>query len=258
MTDAGRGVDSLGIFLTGGAANTDPAASLGGVISTKLVHGMSAIFAPPVPALDIGQIYPASGEGDATLVIDGTGDGVLYTPPGGEAGTKVTILAGETKVVAGFAESAALSMTREAGLEMGGPGTLKLVFPMNGVLSMSNVASADRIAGITTYRAMVLSALGVFGVINIRLWMPPVVGAQAVFSLATEPVIAGAVQSIASETIAPTGLSFVTPTTEVAALTIVSIASGTSVGLWIRRVFPAAGLVAAQEEFHLAMKYKGA
>jgi len=62
---------------------------------------------------------------------------------------------------------------------------------------------------------------------------------------------------VANELIAPAAVSFVTPTTEGAALTIPVIGPGDYVGLWIRKVFPI-GTVAPNEEFQLAMKYLGA
>lgn len=258
MGEITEGIDALGIFLTGGSSNRDPAASLGGAVSSTRLRGMGPILDDPVPALRIDNVFPASGEGDGTIAVDSDGK-VVYTPPGGSAGTPVAIAAGESKIVAGAEDDKAIRVYRESGLDLDGTGTAGLVYPLEGALSHGNVSDAQRIAGVTTYRAVMLVAQGsVFPVVDIRLWMPPVEGAQAVYSLATEvPGSGGSIQTIADETTAPTALTWSTPTTEGSALMVSSIAVGASLGLWIRRVFPSGGQVAVQEDFQLAMKYKG-
>lgn len=253
-----QAVDSLSLFLTGGSSNTSSSASLGGARSSHKSLGLSPIVDEfPIPALRIDNVLPACGEGEATLST--SGNLVTFTPPGGTAGTPVAILAGESKVVAGSDVNKAIRLYREAGLEIARPpGGLTLLFPANGVLGHADVNNVQRAAGVTTYRGAALVAPGPNGVIDLRLWLPPVVGAQAVYSIATEVPVAGAIQTIANELTAPTGVVWVTPTIEGTALVIPGISgSGGWIGLWIRRVFPV-GIVAARENVQLATKFKGA
>lgn len=260
MPSTDRLVDALGLFLTGGATNTNPDLSLGGLPSSRRVRGLGSIVDYPiVAALRIDNVYPANGEGVGTLSITATGE-LTWTPPGASAGTPVAVPAGESRIVAGTDANKAVRVFKEAGLTAL-PSTseaVELVPIMNGALAHANVSHAQRLAGVTTYRAIALVAPGAYGVTDLRLWMPPVADAQAVFSLATETPVAGSIQTIANETTAPTGLSWSTPTSEGSALRIPPISPGSPIGLWIRRVFPASGSMNVKVTFKLSMKYKGA
>ena len=259
MASADRLVDGLTLFLTGGASNTDPALSLGGIPSSVRVRGMGVQITNPIQAIRVDNVYPACGEGDGTLTIDAN-ESLVFTPPGGSAGTPVAIAEGTSKIVAGLDVDQAIRVYRVAGgnYEVGRTMNLLFVNAMNGVFGQSNLTSAQRVAGRTTYRCLALRALDtLYGVTTILLWTPAVSGAQAAFSLAVEDPVAGAVQTIANETTAPSGVSWSSPTTEGVALRIDAISPNNFKGLWIRRVFPAAGTVAAREGFQLAMTYKG-
>jgi len=257
MTDIGTQVDSLGFFLTGGANNDDPDASLGGVVSSSRVIGLGPLISSPVPSVRVDHVYPAVAKGDAEMSVDSNGD-LVFTPPGGTAGTPVTIAAGESKVITGADANKAMVVFREAGLNFSGVGKLSLLGVLNGTLAMANVTDAQRVAGVTTYRGVMFMAQGLHGVTDIRLWLPPVAGAQGVFSIGVEAAVGDSIQIIPDETTAPVAVVFSTPTTEGAALVIPGVSAGACVGLWIRRVFPAAGTVDPQEDFQLAMKYIGA
>lgn len=257
MPDTGLGVDALGIFLSGGANNSDPDASLGGAVSTTRVRGLGSRLVTPIPALILEEAYAANGEGTGALTIDTSGD-LAWTPPGGSAGTPVTIAAGETKIVAGSDSSKAVRVTREAGLAWTGADAPQLVAPMNGWFGMGNVSSAERVAGKTTYRAVILSAVGAGDVLDPSAWFPAVGGAQATYSVAFEAAPGGVIQTIADEETAPTGLSWSSPTTEGGATVGSDIPTGEYLGMWIRRVFPSSGAVSAREEAQLALKFKGA
>jgi hypothetical protein len=260
VVDGLQGVDGLGLYLTGGSSNTDPDLSLGGVISSKEVRGLGPIISNPIPAMRIDQVMAANGEGIGLLSADASGD-LTYTPPGGSAGSSVSIAAGETKIVSGADVNKALRVFRESGLSMVqtlGGAALNLRIAMNGVLAQANVANADRVAGLATYRALMLSAHGPFGVLRVRIWLPPVAGLQSTFAIGLDPVIGSPIQTIVDEETAPIGVSFSSPTTEGAALTVQVIGPGNPRGLWIRRTFPAAGVVSALEKVQMALKYEGA
>lgn len=250
---------ALGIFLTGGASNSDPASSLGGVFSSTRVRGMGGILqVDRIPAVRIDNILPGCGEGAASIHVDANGD-LVFTAPDGEEGDPVTVVEGASGVLEGSSRDKAVLVTRLAdwSYPLGKNMPMTLVHAMNGVLAQGNLTSAQRAAGRTTYRAIVLSGARPAGVGNIKLWMPPVGGAQATFSLAVEIPSGGALQTIANETTAPTGVSWVTPTTEAGALLIPWISYGHYMGLWIRRVFPPAGTVTPREAFQLSMTYRG-
>lgn len=252
-----RLVDGLQLFLTGGASNANPDLSLGGAASSVRVRGLGAIVANPIPSIRVDNVLPANGEGDATLSVDLSGD-LVYTPPGGPPGAPVAVGEGESAIVAGSASNKALRVYREAGLglPLGSLMRLKLVDVLNGVFGHKNVSSAQRVAGVTTYRALMLRAPAL-AVTDLRLWFPPVVGLQAVYSLAVEVPVSGSIQTIANETTAPTGRTWVTPTSEGGSVVVDSIDAAGRLGLWIRKVFPPGGTVSSRENVQLAMKFRG-
>jgi hypothetical protein len=244
---------ALDFFLVG---SSDPDASLGGAPSTTRARSLAPVIDNPIPALIVERVLSACGEGSATLEVDSSGD-VVFTPPGGAAGTPVSIAAGSTELVTGTDTNKGILLTRDADLPLdGGPSELTLVDAMNGFLGMSNVSNAQRAAGVTTYRAAMLTNENEDDTVQaIKLWFPAST-TQATYSIATEdPSTSGSIQTIADENTAPTGVSWVTPTSEATALEIASLAAGDSIGIWIRRVFPV-GTVAAREDVQLAMSFK--
>ena len=250
-------MDALGFLLTGGAGNDNPDASLGGVVSSSRVIGLGPLMTSPIPSVRVDLVYPAVALGDAEVAVDINGN-LVFTPPGGSPGTPVTIAAGETKVVQGADTNKAMRIFREAGLNFSGVGNLELLGVLNGALAMANVTDAQRVAGVTTYRGLMLTAQGIHGVLDVRLWLPPIVAAQGVFSIGLETAVGNTIQIIADEETAPAAVVFSTPITEGGALVIPNISPGFHQGLWIRRVLPPAGTVDPQEDFQLAMKYLGA
>ena len=261
MSSTGRGVDALGFYLTGGAtgvSNKDPDASLGGVITTtRRVLEQGFFMSSPIPAVRIDHVSGANGAGDGTLAVDASGN-LTWTPPGGSIGTAVTIAAGGSAVLAGADGDQALRVYRESGLQFSGVSTVELVSAMNGVVGQSSLTSAQRVTGRTTYRALALKAIGDYRAAEIRVWLPPVSGAQASWSVAVESPVAGSVQTIATEATDPTGLAFVSATSLATALVIPFVSSGDWVALWVKRVFPALGTVSPSERVDLAVSYMGA
>ncbi len=231
--------DGLSLFLTGGATNGNPDASLGGLGSSVRMRGLGAIVrGTPIPALQILNVSPACGEGSATLQVDVSGN-LIFTPPGDVAGVPVTPISGGSVIVTGANGLKHVRVYQEAGLPFY-PGTtfLTLIDILNGVLGQRNVTNAQRLAGVTTYRALMLSAPGPTALQQVSLWTPPVLGGQASYQLALETPVAGAIQTIANETTAPTAVSFGTYTSPTAPLVVYVMASGSLMGLWIKRVFP--------------------
>lgn len=259
MAEVDVGTDVLGLFLTGGSNNTDPDASLGGAISTTRIRGLGALVNPPlevIPGLRIDHVHPASGEGLGVIEVGDDGS-LTYQAPGGAAGVPVPIAAGESKILLGDTVNKAVRVYREVNMlfPVGRQCNLNLLFAMNGALGQKNLTSAQRVAGRTTYRCIAAKA-GAQWAFSPGFWFPPVAGAQAVYSIAVENPVAGSVQTIPDETTAPTGVTWYTPTTELGAFHFPSIPTGEFKGLWIRRVFPPAGVVAVRENVQLAMTYK--
>lgn len=252
MTQAFTKHDMTALYLSGGAANNRASASLGGLISSRLVMGMVPQYDVVVPGVIVEDATPENLEGEATIAI--TNDVAVYTPPDGNAGEGVTVAAGERKILYGADKTKAIRLYRPAGYLFSGVARFKLVDALNGVLGMGNVSHAHRISGATHYRAFFVKAID--DVNAVKLWVTTT--GQSTYSLAYESPVSGAIQTIANETTSPTGRTWVDAVSQGTALSLGSLTEGQIVGVWIRRVFPPAGVMASKEMMSLHLQHLGA
>lgn len=258
--DAFRGPDGLGIYLTGaaadGAAQPDPAVSLGGYRSATeiaqvghLEHGVSG-------ELRVAWASGAVGPGLAS-VAPGEGGLVLTTASG--SGSAVSLVAGASAVLTSADPDEAVRIERsESSATPASRGASECQgMPVYGGLGMAPVTEAQRASGVTTYRAVMLYAHGAYGCPSVRVWVGSQ-PSQGTVSLATETPSSGAIQTIADETAAPTGLSWSAPATEAAALAVGTIHSGGMAGLWLRRALPAGASGSVSEEPEIRVSYVAA
>ena len=261
MATAYNRSDALGLYLSGsasdGAAQTDPAACLGGFRSSTQLRALGALVSGPIPQVIVRHITGANGAGTALIRTDGAGD-YYFTGPSGTEGAAVAIADGETALIEDTdTDMAARIEIDGTALALGATMTLTLVWPVNNVLGMGNVANADRVAGLTTYRALMLYVHSASGVLHPRVWLDDS-GCQSTYSIALEaPAADHSIQTIADESTDPIGLSWSEPTTKETGLHLATLGAAKNYGLWIRRVFPPAGTVASYESFTLSLSFYG-
>ena len=251
MTEAYTGHDRIGLYLSGGANNQSPSLALGGAISSRLVWGMAPQYINAVAGAIVEDATPENGSGTATVLI--SGDQVTYTPPGGVPGASETILGGERKILSGADETKAIRLYRVSGESFSGVLSFTLIDVMNGVVSMGNVSDADRVSGNTWYRAFFVKAHDTAA--QIKLWVTTT--GQSTYALAAEAPVSDSIQTIADELTAPIGVSWVNAVSEGTALNIGSLSAGQTYGVWIRKIFPAAGTIAAEETVNLHQSHQG-
>lgn len=243
------GSEVVGFFLSGGASNASPAASLGGIISSQKMLGMYPQIIEPVAGLVVEDATPECGPGEASIVV--AGGEVRFSPPAGAAGAAKAVAEGERVFIPGGTATMGVWVYRAAGLAFEGTCTLRLVDQLNGALSMSDIPDADRAAGVVCYRALFLKRLGAAGTVS--LWVTT--DGQSTYALAEEePDVDDEIQTIADEETAPSGLSWEAAVNEGSALAVAGLALDEFTGIWIRRTFPAAGSVAANEQVNLHVK----
>lgn len=245
------GQEIVGVFLSGGADNFKPSDCLGGGISAHRLLGLYPIMGNAIPGLVIEDVNPECGEGAASIFI--SGGEATFTPPDGLAGTAIPVAEGESKFLRGQDHTKGIWINRIAGEEFQGTCTFTLVDQFGGAFSMSDIPSADRAAGLVTYRAVFLTRLGELG--RIFMWMTT--DGQSSFALASEePESDGSIQTISDDETAPSGLSWVNAVSEGTALEVASLGEDASIGVWIRRTFPAAGVVSADEQVNFHLKFE--
>lgn len=241
---------SLGIYLTGGSSNLDPNASLGGLPSNSEYTELGAKITKPIPGLQFLKAFSENGEGVGTLRVNADEE-LLYTPPGDSEGDPLSIEVDETVIIGGVDDTKALMVKRVSrDLAFTGLMSLEFVRKANGVLAMDNLSNAEREAGRTTYRCIILKNHGLVNLQNLLLWV--ITGPQATYSLGVEtPESDGSVQEISDEETAPSDVSFQEVMGVGNALEIPVIGPGDSIGVWIKKEFPASGVVAGKEEVDL-------
>jgi hypothetical protein len=166
MSDEMTRADSLRLLHSGAASVNDPqtdqAASLGGNRSSTEIEMLGVAIASPISNITVEHVAGLNGPGTGTLTATGD-DTLTWTPPGGTAGTAVTIADSETKVIEGGGSDGAskyVRVTRTSATALSGAATLTLTDVLNNVVGFDNISSAQAASGVTQYRAIFLRNAG--------------------------------------------------------------------------------------------------
>lgn len=249
----------LNMYLTGvaadGNAQTNPNASLGGKRSGTILKSLSASAPVNVTGAVIVDVSANCGVGNSTLAYVFTGQTLAFTAPGDTAGAAVAVGANGTYELYSGTTSKYIIVTVTAASLAGTnkSDTIALANLMDNFFD--SVTSAEAVAGRTEYRSLIIkndSANTMYGAI---IWL----GQNTPFTfdevqIGIEATAANAIQVIAAETTAPTGITFSLAATEGAALAIGDLAAGATYGVWIRRVVSATTTRYAANNFMLNVK----
>ena len=234
MPNLATRADSLRFHHTGaasaGAAQTNPAACLGGYRASTEMAGLGfCVDGSHILNLRIDYASHANGTGEATITAVGP-DTIRYTPPSDDAGADLYIANGDSIIIEGADAEKYLRVTRMSTDSLMGTTTLQMFDSVNNAVGFDNVTGVEEDAGDTEYRAIALYNAGAFEITNVKAWL----GASGP-AIGYESPSSDAIQTIANEGTAPSGISWNTGTTAGAGLAIGPIAAGQWVGLWIKR-----------------------
>jgi hypothetical protein len=265
-------------YLSGGATgagNTDPTVSIGGLLSSQEILSQTATR---VTSLITGvTIINASGNGlgTGTLTYSSTGGTLSWSPYGGAAGTAVDVSVDGTYYIQGANNGGALYVT-VVNANLPNATTSDTVTIANQTQKLlDNVSKAESNAGMVDYRMVWLVNEGTVAddddKLEVKLWINETTPGQdsIAIGLATQaasdgtgtPGVGDCPEVLANDTTAPAGVTFTTPTTEAAALSIGTLSStaGTTnaKAVWLRRTVPA-GVTEAEPNntFSLAVSAK--
>lgn len=249
----------LNIYLTGVAADGDaqanPNASLGGKRSGTILKSLSPSAFVNITGAAVVDVSANCGAGSATLAYALTGQTLAFTAPGDTAGTPVAVGAGGTyELYSGTASKYIIVTVTAAGL----PGinqsdTITLASLIDNFFD--SITGAEAAAGSTEYRALIVKNDSAYTMYNTAAWLAqntPFPNDEV--WVAIEATVANAIQSIASETTAPAGLTWSLAATEGAALAIGNLAAGATYGIWIKRVVSPTANRYAANNFMLTVK----
>lgn len=236
--------------LSGGAANTSAAAALGGAMST--VAGGRVLSQSTTGLVITGVVIDdamGQAEGDGSLFFDFSATSLRWTPPGGVAGTAVTVSSDGTYAIQGGNNGGVLLVTVTAASLPSSDQT--------NVITVSNVANniwddvskADSQAGDIEYRGLYWeNADGADAILDAKFWINTQTPGQDVIAIADgDEAVNVALEIIADENTAPVGPVFSGPTSYDTGIALpASMAAGDYKGWWIRRTVPAGVTQAVQ------------
>lgn len=244
MAEVFRGPDALHVYLTGaveeGIGQYDHALSLGGARSGARVSTMTVQRVTAFPGLRLRHVGAANGIGTGRLFAGGANK-LKWAAPGEGYGALVEILDGQTRVLYSATPSKYIVVERTSVLPLSGVENIQIADTANNVIGMSNFTTAQSTAGSAKRRGLILKNLGELSITNLKAWVDEALDTR--LRIASESVVDGAIQTIANETTAPTGLSWSTPT-EASPLTIGTVSAGALTGLWVER-YVSAGATAS-------------
>lgn len=242
------------VYLSGGAGNTSPNASLGGIISsstTVLSQEGTMSTMTGVTILDAVD----NAEGSGTLAFIKATNEFKWTPPGGSVGAGVTVSGNAEIVVQGGGTGAGyirLSIVFASLPGADASRTVTIAYDHENLFD--DVTKEQALAGLTEYRCVYLkNTHGTDTASGVVVWIFADTNGGDSLAIGLDPAgngngtSTGVATTIADEDDVPSGVSFSAPLTEGAALSIGTLTTGQARAIWIRRTVPASTNTAVPE-----------
>lgn len=237
----------LKFILSGGAANTDPAAALGGAISTA---GGGVILSQSITASTIGGVTydDAAGNalGNGTVTFTASGQTLQWTPPGGAIGPAVAVGTNGTYTLYGADGLGQVKVTVVAASLPGTDASQSPTIANQTNKLFDDIVQAEAASGDTEYRCFyVKNDHASDSMTGVKLWINSDASGADSLAIALDLAgVNGTADTIADESTAPSpSLTFTAPADESSALDIGTLTAGQYYGVWVRRTVPAAIVV---------------
>jgi hypothetical protein len=247
----------IGLFLSGGAGNTNPNASLGGIISTTrfLSQNTTGNTIAGVTINDAAENTVGSG----TLSYLVAGQTLTWTPPSGAAGTAVAVGTNGSYIIRGSGTTAGyLRVTVVAASLPVANATNTIVVSNRDNNLFDDVTKAEALAGDTNYRCIYAkNGHASDTATSVSVWInQDSLGADTI-SIGADPAgvgdgsATGVATTIANEAAVPAGVVFTQPLSEGAAIALGTFTFGTGCALWIKRNVPVSTLTTTADDTSL-------
>lgn len=247
----------IGLFLSGGAGNTDPNAALGGIISSTrfLSQNATGVTIAGVTVDDAAQ----NAVGIGTLNYAVAGQLLAWTPPSGAAGTSVPVGLSGTYIIRGAgAASGYLRVTVIAASLPAANNSNSVTIANRPNNLFDDVAKAEALSGDVNYRCIYLkNTHSSDTATDVRLWIDQdSLGADSI-ALGADPAgvgngsSSGVATTVVNEATAPGGVAFSQPLSEAASINLGVFTPGTGRAIWIKRDVPVNTLAATANNLSL-------
>lgn len=240
--------------LSGGAANTDPAAALGGAMSTAgggLLESQS--ITPDSALAGVTFEYGANNDTSTTGTVTYTASGTLlqWTPPSGGIGVAVNIGSNGTYTILDADSMRYIVVTVVSASLPGTNATRTITVANNTNTLFDDIAVADSIAGDTEYRCFyVKNAHGSTSMVDAVLWIDTQTpGADSIEIGLDAAGAGGTATTIANENTAPSSVTFSAPSDSSAGLSLGTLTAGQAYPVWIKRAIPASTIAATTADY---------
>ena len=236
----------LKIVHSGGAANVDPNADLGGAISTAGAKDILSQTATAPTTITGVVIDDAAGnaEGDGTLFFDSTNTTLRWTPLNGTAGTAVDVSADGAYAIQGGSNGGLLKVTVTSASLPSSDQTNTITIANIANNMFDDVAKADAKAGDVEYRGWYWeNDHASDAMVDIRMWIETNTPGQDVVQIALGNEAKNvALATIANENIDPAltpDFDDNNPVDYDSGIAIPDLSFGDFQGFWGRRTVPA-------------------
>lgn len=235
----------LKIVHSGGAANTDPLADLGGAISTAGAKDILSQTAGAPTTITGVTILDAAGnaEGDGTLFFDSASSSLRWTPLGGTAGSSVDVSVSGDYAIQGGNNGGVLKVAVVSASLPSSDQTNTITIANIAENIFDDVAKADAKAGDTEYRGVYWeNDHATDSMVDIRMWMETNTPGQDVVQIALAVEAKNvSMATIADENTAPATVDFdaANPVDYDSGIAIPDLSAGDFQGWWLKRTVPA-------------------
>lgn len=238
------------IRLSGGAGNTDPDASLGGIMSSERVLSQSS---PGIVNLTGITINYACGNalGAGTFSFTKATNIVTWTPFNGTIGSNITIAADGKYGVFDSTGSQQLYITVVFASLPASDQTDTITIANIANEKYDDITKSESNAGMTDYRGFyVINTHATESGNDITIWQKNNASGADSLELGDDPAGVGDGSStgvgvvIANEITAPVGVTFTAPTTPETGINIGSLGPGQATCFWQKRTVPASTTIA--------------
>lgn len=234
----------LKLVHSGGAANTDPNADLGGAISTAGAKDiLSQTSTAPTTVTGV-TVNDAAGNivGDGTLFFDSGNKTLRWTPPSGSAGVAVDVSVSGEYAIQGGGTGGMLKVTVVSGTLAASDQTNTLTIANIANNIFDDVAKAEAKAGDVEYRGIYIqNDHAADSMVDIKFWLEENTPGQDVIQIALAAEGKNVTMAtIGDEGTPPAGIDFdaVNPIDYTSGLACPDLAFGDFQGFWIKRTVP--------------------
>lgn len=243
----------LELRLSGGGANTDPAASLGGVKSSHRIYSKSCTGISNITGVTVDD-GPGSADGAGTLAYTNSGKTLTWTPNGGSAGTATALTADGRYAIPGSAGY--LFVTVDYSELPGSDQSDTITVTQLANELFDDISKSESYNGDTEYRCFyVHNAHSADPFVGVKIYIGSNTTGADDLHIALDLAgtgdgsATGVADDVADESTAPSpSLTFSQPTSIGSALSIGELTTGNSAAVWVKRVVPAATLVSTAND----------